>query len=288
MPTFSGSAVSQNNTVYAAPQPEYTTVYDVRNTLVGNAATGQDTLYLDLIRSTSRDMDGLSGQTFAPRVETLKYDLPKGRVLNFGSRTVLEITSITNGDGNTIASDQYTLEPANESAKWKLEINAYSNTMFYPSLTTLNKQAITVVAITGYHPDYSNAWRQIDTLAVAISSTSATSMITTGSALVHSGDFLKIDSEFIYPSAVTTTTSTIIRGIAGSTAATHLINAPIYKWVNPSIEMICRTAVLAQERLKNNPLGDTINIGGYTFNTPKDVTRHLHNRLSALGLISLT
>lgn len=267
---------------------EYTTVYDVRQTLVGVTTTGQDTLYQDLIKSTSGDIDDLSGRRFVPRVESLVYDTPRDGYLCFGNRDILELTTLTNGDGTVIGASYYLLDEPNDYPKWRLKLKPSSGLAWVSDSNGESGQAIAVVAITGYHNDYTNAWRQIDTLAAAITTTNATAATTTGSALIHAGDFLKIDSEYLYPSAVTTTTLTLIRGVNGSTAATHLISAPIYKWVNPSVEMICRNAVLAQERLKNNPVGETVAIGGYQFNTPKDVTQYIKKRLLALGLVRIT
>jgi hypothetical protein len=267
---------------------EHTTVYNVRNVQVGNTQTGQDAFYLDLIRSISSDIDNLSGRRFVPRVETLRYDTPKGSCLKFNGRDVLEVTTLTNGDGTVIASTYYFLDEYNDFPKWQIRLKPSSGLVWTLDTDGEAGQAIQVAAITGYHANYADAWVRVDTLGAAITDTTTAAFTTTGSALIHAGELLKIDSEFFYASSVSTVTTTSVRNVNGSTAATHLNGAVIYKWVNPSVEMIARNAVLAQAKLKDNPIGETVAIGGYQFNTPKDVTKYIKTRLSALGLVRIT
>jgi hypothetical protein len=266
---------------------EYTTIADVRGTLVGSTKTDQDDLYYDLIVSTSRDIDKLSGRKFVPRIETLLYDTPQGRCLKFGDRDILEVQSITNGDGTTISPSGFFLEPANDYPKSHVELKATSGVMFQLANGEA-RQALSVVAITGYHGEYAEAWPStLGVLAAAIETSNATTFTCTTGKL-RAGDLIQIGSEWMYVVSVTVAASdtvTVVRGVNGSTAATHLVSAPIYRWSNPSIEMLCRNAVLAQEKLKNNPVGETVALGGYQFVTPKDVTKYIETRLRKLGLV---
>ena len=65
-----------------------------------------------------------------------------------------------------------------------------------------------------------------DTLGAAISSSGATS-ITVTTAVFQPGHVIKIDSEYLWVSAVSGTTLTVTRGFYGSTAATHSNGAAI-------------------------------------------------------------
>jgi hypothetical protein len=49
--------------------------------------------------------------------------------------------------------------------------------------------------------------------------------------------------------------------------------------------MVCRMAVAAYFRVKDNPVGESINIEGNSFSTPKDVLQWMDKRLRGLGLV---
>lgn len=266
---------------------EYTTVTDVRNRLVGDTATGQDNLYLDLIRSTSREIDRLATRRFVPTVQTVLFDTPgygysEDGHLNLGDLDLLEVTTLLNGDGSTITSTQYVIYPANHYPKRKIELKLSSGIVWLLSNAGDYNQAISLTGVFGHHQDYTNAWNSVDTLNGAISS-SATSLTLNISGSLRGGDLIKIDSEFIYTSSVSGVTATVVRSVNGSTAAAHSNAASISVWQQFELEMVCRVGVLAYERLKNNPVGETINVGGYSFTTPKDVTQYIKSRLDEIG-----
>ena len=68
---------------------------------------------------------------------------------------------------------------------------------------------------------------QSTTLAAAITTTGQTTATLTSSANVGIGDVLLVDSEKVHVTNVVGPVVTIVRGYQGTTAATHLINAPI-------------------------------------------------------------
>jgi hypothetical protein len=142
----------------------------------------------------------------------------------------------------------------------------------------------------GYHEDYGNAWESVTTLSAAIATTTATTCTVPVNKIV-SGDLLKVGSEFIYASGLlegSTDTLTIERGVNGSTAATHLISAPVYRWTYPVIEKLCRDATVAYWRLRANPVGETVVVGGEQFSTPKDVHEFINRRLNSMGYLRLS
>lgn len=65
------------------------------------------------------------------------------------------------------------------------------------------------------------------TLAAAITDVAATSITMTAGHTVQAGNTLLIDTEKIFVSAVAGNSLTVVRGVNGSTAATHLINAAV-------------------------------------------------------------
>lgn len=267
---------------------EYSTVYDVRTKYRGatTTETGQDSLFLALIRSTSRDMDAACGRRFYPRIETRYFDMPRNRILTLDD-DLLAVNTLTNGDGNELTSSQYDLIPYNQTPYYQLRLKASSQDYWQTDSNGNSERAISLAGVWGFHRDYSGALLDTGaTLAAAITDTTGTSFTCTTGKL-YAGYLIKIDSEYLYVSAVTTGASdtvTVVRGVNGSTAATHLVNTPIYRWYNPEIESICTMAVAAYERLKTNPVGESITLDGQTFQTPKDIHAWVRMQCKARGL----
>lgn len=255
----------------------------------GNAITVDDALLSALIRDTSRTIERSAQRTFAPRVETKYYDLPRPpteQALLFDD-DLLSLTSLTNGDGTalTVITD-FVLYPYNQRVKTKALLIPVSAVRWQPSATQDVYGAVSVAGVWGYAKD--GDW--IDSggvLTAAITTTSATTFTATKNKILE-GWLIKIDSEWLYVLGVASGVSddqiTVARGVNGSTAATHLINAPVSYWQpDYDIEMLCRMAAAAAYRIRANPTGDTVIIDGTSFATPKDISAFIYNRLGALG-----
>ena len=264
---------------------ELTTVNAVRSSYLAIVGTGDDTLMLDIIRSVSNDIAHAAHRAFSPRVETRYFDYRRdvdGAYLYFDA-DLLDLTTLTNGDSTTISSAAYVFEPRNMYPRYALKLINSSGVYWTYNQDTEN--AISIAGVWGYHTDYGNAWQSVDTLA-ANATSNATSITTTGSALIKPGQLLKIDSEYLYASAVSTTTTTVSRGANGSTAASHSNGATIYAWTpDAAIEQLAKEASAARFRMRENPIAETIVIDGQTFSTPKDIGAYIQNRLTAMGVI---
>ena len=270
---------------------DYTTLDAVRTSYLGSAATGQDTMLADLIHSTSREMEDIAGRKFYPRIETRYFDTPSfyGVEQLWLDDDLLSLTTLMNGDGIEIPAAAYVLRPRNESPKHSIELLMSSAYRWQITAAGDPQDAISVAGVWGYHSFYDGAWQ--DTLATVQNdplSSGGTSLTGLTTGKLHAGDMLLIESEYIYVVSVTvstTDTATIVRGIHGSTAAAHIKTTPIYRWTHEEIEMLARMAVAAYFRLRQNPIGDTVNIGGQTFSTPKDITAWMTKRMTDLDLI---
>ena len=269
-----------------AQYADYSTVNEVRATYRGTTATGQDTLFSELIRSTSRDIEAAcGGRRFYARIETRRFDYTADRQLDLDD-DLLAVTTVTNGDATTVAATDYHLLPYYGPPYYAIRLNEASTVLWQLDSSGNSERVIQIAGQWGWHPAYADIWLDTGgTLAAAITSTTATTTTcTTGT--VRAGYLIKIDSEYLHVSAVTTGASdtlTIVRGVNGSTAASHLISAPISRWYFPSLEMICRMAVSAYERLKNNPVGETVRLDGQSFSTPKDVKVWVESQLESIG-----
>jgi hypothetical protein len=98
-------------------------------TLVGTSSATDDTFMEDCIEAASRYIDGQTTRTFYARTETRYYDVPPNasRLLELDD-DLLTITTLTNGDSNTIASSEYNLIPKNFTPKRAIKLKASSST----------------------------------------------------------------------------------------------------------------------------------------------------------------
>jgi hypothetical protein len=118
---------------------------------------------------------------------------------------------------------------------------------------------VTITGTWGLHRDYANAWMKVDDLQATItdSATTLTVAVAAGADAygvtprLSPGNLIKIDSELLEVTAVSTNTLTVRRGVNGSTAAAHTgaastAGADIYTW---QVEEPIRRAVARQAAL---------------------------------------
>ncbi len=259
---------------------------DIGSDTGGTPITVDDQLLAAIIRDVSRQIDRSAQRTFVPRIETRYYDTPKSYDLIFDD-DLWSLTSIINGDGVTLVNNtDYKLIPYNLAVKHKATLMLTSTSQWKTDGAGSGLGAISVAGKWGYARDGGF----IDSggvLAAAITSVSASSFTATSGKILE-GWLIQIDSELMYVSQVSTGSPSdlilVIRGVNGSTAATHLISTPVYYWqADFDIEMLCRQASAAAYRIRANPIGDTIVIDGSSFATPRDVAAFIWQRLGALG-----
>ena len=198
----------------------------------------------DTISAASRRVDDLmGGRVFYPYIQTYAYDVPTENLIKLKA-DLLELTTLTNGDTTVLTSSDYVLLPANVYPKHSVKLRDTSAYYWTYNSAGSIEQVITALGYWGYHEQYSTrAWKQVGTLGAAWSSTSTlTATLTAGYTLdTHGGEIIKIDNEILQTDYISTTTLTVqARGDNGSTAATHLISAPIYLWT-PMVDIAALT-----------------------------------------------
>jgi len=177
-----------------------------------------------------------------PFTATLLYDAPHGwrdgkpshyepedyrRIHLDSAAPCLAVTTVTNGDTNTIASTEYALYPANSYPKRQLRLKASSNTTFEKDSDGDFEQVISVAGAWGYVPHYPNAWRDsgkdVPTGDITDAATSFTFSTASDASAFSCGDYLRIDSEVLAVTDSDSTTGivTVVRGVLGTTAASH-------------------------------------------------------------------
>lgn len=194
-----------------------------------NSSNANTTLANGALNAASRMIDRYTGRYFFPMIKTNYYDTPKKDHFYLHD-DLLEMLTLTNGNGIAFTASEFKLWPYNHFPKSVVYLNPASSTMFEDSTTSWSQASIQAYGIYGYHEHYGQAWGVGSTLAAAITTTTATSCTVTSGTPFAAGQIIKIDSELILITNVSTTTLTIVRGWNGSTAATHLILATITIW----------------------------------------------------------
>ncbi len=297
---------------------EYTTVTDLRQSYLGGQLTTDDGLILQQIREASRMIDSSAKRQLYPTVETRNFDIPRGtswsnvllpratlQVVTEESklggiftahlafdRDLLQVISLTNGDGSSIASAAYWLYPLNWYPKRSLKLKPTSGVAWLLDASGNWEQVIALKALWGYHEDYANAWVDSggtvqNTTQLAANDTSL--QIQAGS--LKAGQLIRFGTgtDLAYVSAVASTqnnpdTCTLVRNANGSTAVAQPQGTPVYYWsVDWAIENLCRSAAAALYALRNNPVGETIILEGKAVAKPADVQYWIDQHLNLLG-----
>lgn len=185
-------------------------------------------------------VDDVLHQLPLPYTQTMLFDAPHayedGRTMGYDFRysyvlhtsdeaPLLTVTTLTNGDGDTISSANYKLYPANRYPKMFIRIlNNSTDTFDY---VTTWEQAISVAGVFGYVPHYDNAWfdsgKDVPTGDINASVTTITFATASDASQFSAGDYIRIDSEvmLVTDSNSNTGVITIDRAQLGSTAAAH-------------------------------------------------------------------
>jgi hypothetical protein len=201
-----------------------------------------------ILKGSSRYIDRQSGRSFMPYVETRYFDTPTSessdtRLLKMDA-DLLEVFSITNGDGTTVASTEYILLDAgqlrNNTPYWYIRLKNTSTILWTLDTAGGYHGSIAVSGLWGYRDRYAtNAWTTGSTLAEALD-TSETGFDVTSGTLFVKGQMIRVDNELSYLDSVTNNTLTGTRAANGSTAAAHDNGDTVSIWqVQEDIKETC-------------------------------------------------
>jgi hypothetical protein len=230
-----------------------------------------------LLKSASRYIDSKTGRHFNPYIETRYFSVPGSdcsdpRVLTLDD-DLLEVIGITNGDGVTIPSTEYTFRPRNTSPHYGIRLIDNSTYYWATDGAGDSHDVIAVNAIWGYHDHYSQAWQLATTAAEAMDATETGYDVTSGASFAV-GNIIRFDNELGYVSQISTNTLTITRGENNSTAATHLtaINIHIWQPMEETRSAVCEIANNAYRRRFGESSGGTATVtaAGVVI-SPRDV-----------------
>ena len=218
----------------------YATLAQLRTELVASG-TGDDTVILDYGRRMSDAIDTYVTRrwqraTFAPRRVTRYYDCAYGGHILLGGRRLeldapfVAFVTVVDGEGTTlVANTDYYALPRGETpytALWRYDGTSWTA---YSGDTYVEQ-----IAITGdlcYRQNYTEAWVSATTITEPMSDTTGTTITTASNTILSPGMLIRIDSEWMTIESGSGTSWVVNRGERGSTAATHVDNSVIYRFI---------------------------------------------------------
>ena len=248
----------------------YANVSNLRDYLAGTSYSSNwtaDTVSLRrILQSGSRRMDSYVGggllTSWGPYTQTRYFDVGMGSYLLNDPRIIgpsgslmpsdkiintvplgswcNAITSVTSYSGTDRATSEtltegyandYFLEPYSSDPKLFLKMNIDST----KSLSS-GQQTLAIAGTWGWQ----NTTKDTTTLSALISSTTATTITVTAATDLSEGNTLLIGTEQMYVQSISGTTLTVIRGVHGSTAATHSNGADLAVYTYPEdVVQVC-------------------------------------------------
>ena len=222
---------------------------------VAGADTSDDARLLAKLKSASQQIDRFTARTFAPVYATRLFDWDNARSILLRGFDLLQLITLTNGDGNVI--DPTAIIPLGgvNGPVYCLEINIAKGAFL--NYLTVKTRALSVYGIWGWHDDWlGSAWKpsgdSVTTFGLSSGGTALTVSNAAGadswglSPRFQTGQLIQIDSEYMLTTAVNagTNTLTVIRGVNGTSGATHTIGAPISIYAPPAdiVEITLRYA----------------------------------------------
>ena len=221
----------------------YCTLADAKATMRADS-TLDDALLLSLIGQVSARIDLLMSTNtpyFQPYTDALEFAIVAQRVdsgrnafiLPPGSPLLALTSVLLNGAAVTASAHPATRSPISmirrtDGGSW------YEN-------GTDDPPTVVITGVWGYHRRYAQAWPVVDALAAAVISTTDTAITVADvdgsnpdgfTPRISAGNLIGIDNELLEGTATNTVTNavTVRRGMNGTTAATHLIAAPVSVW----------------------------------------------------------
>lgn len=280
----------------------YATVPELKSFVTDNGSTdlgaSNDARFLGLLEGVSRDVEAYCdrsrfGSGFGPRVGTNRYDgAARQRVcldddlLTVTSVTLLDTTAGTSLGTVTADTDYFLVDDrgAYEGPRFREFLLHGRGTI---TQTGYGHRVCSFAGIWGY----SNESVVLTDLAAAMTDTTGTTASLTATAEI--GMTLLVGSEQLYVTAVSGSgpyAATVVRGVNGTTAATHLVNAAVSRYRYPREVADCVLRI-AQRRWTSRNAGLTGDFGGGQLpttsyrDTERTILRATVNHLRIYGVV---
>jgi len=251
----------------------YCNIADLKGVL-GITTTTDDTVMRKIVESASRSIDQYTNRTFIAYTGTKYFN--GMRTLWIPDLLSIDASGLKTDDNddatyeNTWATTDYIeygvgLEDTlNTYPRIRLETNPNGD---YNSFASGVKKGVQIAGLWGYGDGISATLYVVDTtLTAAITSLTASTCAVTAVTNLSAGQTILIDTEQMYIYSIATLTLTVERGVNGTDAATHLINAPLYIYQYPSdIRQACIDLSVALYQNRSKQGLQTERIGDYSY-----------------------
>jgi hypothetical protein len=283
----------------------YANLTELRAALVASADSVEDVVLASLGRMASSRIDTFTQRYFAPEIATRYYTpsringgISRDGIYLYLTDPLLAVSAFTTGDGETtLTTDDYRFSPRGRYPVYQVE-RLNSSTWVAGGGSNI-RESIALTGIWAYNTNYAQAWLNSgDTVTTTALTTSATSLTVTSASGADGnglsprfavGQILKIESEFLCITGISSNTLTVIRGYRGSTAAAHITTTPIFVWqVEPDIIRAC--ALLAAHAYNRRGQFVQIQVNGATGDInqfPPDMPMEVQNILEQYRRVEL-
>lgn len=246
----------------------YCSIADLKSALAITSTT-DDTVMRKMIDSASRMIDKYCGRSFAVKSETRYFDAAPARLW---INDLLSITTLkTDEDGdldydNTYATTDYILYPLNTYPKIYIETSDDSDYSGFGA----GKKSVQIVGNWGYGDGISATPYLVDTTTNEALDATETGVDVTAATNLSAGQTILVESEQMFIESITTSTLTVIRGVNGTTAATHDTAKPLYIYQYPyDVWNACLILSAAIYQNRNKAGISSERLGDYSYSLDK-------------------
>lgn len=220
----------------------YATLTQIKSRLgIPTATTTYDSDLLMLLNAASRALDLWCNREFYTMAETRYFN---GSSSPLFVDDLLSITASSfkldeDGDGtfeSTLATTDYILYPLSRHPKTYVKVTTGGN---YGGFASGIPKGVEIVGSWGFGNETDATPYRLSTTTINADLTASATSVSVASGTPFSvGHTILIDSEQMYVTAVVTNTLTVVRGVNGTTAATHTSGATvyIYEYPDPIVE----------------------------------------------------
>lgn len=248
----------------------YTTLDAVKRA-AGATGTSRDTLWMEKILAASRRIDLFTGRAFSVVEATRYFDgacRAEVYVDDYLAISALTTDSELDGtfDGETwVQNTDWVARPYNTWPKFAIELHPAGDYSFFGA-----RRYLKAVGSWGYGDGLRSSPWDLLSVTGTLADASDTSLTLSAAADVEAGMTLKIESEQVYVSAVTTTTATVTRGVNGTTAAAHAA-AAIYVGRYPAVvTRACNSLAIGMMARDKHSGYTSEQIGAYRYTLAND------------------
>jgi len=231
--------------------------------------TSDDDLLRRLIHEASAYIEQRTGRWFVALRAVQKYDALGDTIglRHLDTPDLLEVVTLTNGDGIAYGPSDFVLEPYNRWPKTRIQLKLTASGFAYSDDPY---GAIQVDGWWGFHSAYASAWiATLDTVQDNPLTAGATSItVADADGLDAHGDlrfpvlgYCKIENEVVQVTAANPSTNvlTVWRGVQGTTAVQHIKTTAISRYIpDADIERACLGLVNYLYRTKDIGVSERI------------------------------